>query len=178
MIINERLHTMITFDTSLTKMTSLLKFLKKEIESLRCARDTYTREGTYFSISGRSYIYLTPFITAYAYENLDDNHDDNDGDEEGEDDTHERERKDEKKRTYIYTCVRTCTHTCARVPHGRVTSSEWARGFVDPRGGVRTMNERVNEYNLCQLPLPPRARPFLPFSIRFIPLGEFLLLAC
>lgn len=88
-----------------------------------------------------------------------------------------------KKRTYTYayTCVRTCTHTWVHMPHGRVTSSEWARGFVDPRGGVRTMNERVNEYNLCQLPLPsfptsyPAGAPLS--SIRFIPTREPLPLA-
>lgn len=84
-------------------------------------RDTYTREGAYFSISGRSYIYLTPFITAYAYENLDDNHDDDD--DKKEDDTHERERKDEKKER-THTHVRACVRARTRIPHGRVTSSE------------------------------------------------------
>lgn len=65
-------------------------------------------EGTHFSISGHSYIYLTPFIMAYAYENLDDNHDD---DNEKEDDTHEQERKDEKD-TYTHNVY---THTRARL---------------------------------------------------------------
>lgn len=105
-----------------------------------------------------------------AYENLDDNHDDDD--DEKEDDTHEQKRKDEKKEhTYAYMH----THIHKHTPHGRVTSSEWARGFVDPRGGVRTMNERVNEYNLCQPPLPPS----LPSSVRLsnAPLSFYFLFA-
>lgn len=83
-------------------------------------RNIYTREGTHFSISGRSYIYFTPFITAYAYENLDDNHDDDDDDEK-EDDTHEWERKDEKKkeknkeRTHTYVRARTRGYVCHTV---------------------------------------------------------------
>lgn len=70
-------------------------------------------------------------------------------------------RKERTKKNHIYIYARTHAYTRihVRVPHGRVTSSEWARGFVDPRGGVRTMNERVNEYNLCQ-PTPPSLSPF------------------
>lgn len=68
-------------------------------------------EGTYFSISGHSYIYLTPFIM--AYENLDDNHDDDD--DEKEDDTHEQKRKDEKKNTHMRICTHTYTCICHTV---------------------------------------------------------------
>lgn len=71
-------------------------------------------------------------------------------------------RRDEKKNIHI---------------HGdRVVSSEWARGFVGPRGGVRTMNERVNEYNLRQQPSTPRhplVRTPFPFADRFIPLRPY-----